>query len=63
MYWIKSGIENPSKSEIIGRRGGDEKTNDHAEQTKSLTLKHLKKSTYIYKQNSSLNKSKLKPEQ
>jgi len=25
MYWIKSGIENPSKSEVIGRCGGDEK--------------------------------------
>jgi len=31
MKWIKSGIENPSKSEVIGRCGGDEKTNDHAE--------------------------------
>ena len=31
---IKSGIENPSKSEVIGRCGGDKKTNDHAEQTK-----------------------------
>ena len=34
MQWIKSGIENPSKSEVIGRCGGDEKTNDHAEPTK-----------------------------
>ena len=35
MEWIKSGIENPSKSEVIGRCGGDEKkTNDHAEPTK-----------------------------
>ena len=25
MLWIKSGIENPSKSEVIGRCGGDEK--------------------------------------
>ena len=25
-YTIKSGIENPSKSEVIGRCGGDEKT-------------------------------------
>ena len=25
---------NPSKSEVIGRCGGDEKTNDHAELTK-----------------------------
>ena len=36
MCWIKSGIENPSKSEVIG---GDEKTNDHAEPT-SRTLKN-----------------------
>ena len=35
MQWIKSGIENPSKSEVIGRCGGDEKNpNDHAEPTK-----------------------------
>ena len=34
MWWIKSGIENPSKSEVIGRCGGDEKTNDHTEPTK-----------------------------
>jgi len=35
MLWIKSGIENPSKSEAIGRCGGDEKPpNDHAETTK-----------------------------
>ena len=34
MCWIKSGIENPSKSEVIGRCGGDEKKNDHAEPTK-----------------------------
>ena len=25
MQWIKSGIESPSKSEVIGRCGGDEK--------------------------------------
>ena len=24
MEWIKSGKENPSKSEVIGRFGGDE---------------------------------------
>ena len=34
MEWIKSGIENPSKSEVIGRCGGDEKMNGHAEPTK-----------------------------
>jgi len=26
MKWIKSGIEDPSKSEVIGRCDGDEKT-------------------------------------
>jgi len=26
MLWLKSGIENPSKSEVIGRCGRDEKT-------------------------------------
>jgi len=30
----KSGIENPSKSEVIGSCGGNEKPNDHAEPTK-----------------------------
>ena len=34
MSWIKSGIENPSKSEVIGCGGEDEKTNAHAEPTK-----------------------------
>ena len=30
---------NPSKSEVIGRCGGDEETNDHAEPTKSNAKK------------------------
>ena len=30
----KIWYRNPSKSEVIGGCGGDEKTNDHAEQTK-----------------------------
>ena len=35
MLWIKSGIENPLKSEVIGCCGGDEKKrNDHAKPTK-----------------------------
>jgi len=35
MYLIKSGIENSSKWEVIGRCGGDEKNpNDHAKPTK-----------------------------
>ena len=43
MEWIKSGIENPSKSEVIGRCGGDEKTNDHTERQKSNAKKIDKK--------------------
>jgi len=35
----KIWYRNPSKSEIIGRCGGDEKTNDHAEPTKVERLK------------------------
>ena len=34
---------NPSKSEVTGCCGGDEKTNDHAEMTKSNTKKNTKK--------------------
>ena len=34
MQWVKSGIENPSKLEVIGRCDGDEKNNDHTEVTK-----------------------------
>ena len=30
----KIWYKNPSKSEVIGRCGGDEKTNDHAEPIK-----------------------------
>jgi len=30
----KIWYRNPSKSEVIGRCGGDEKTNEHAEPTK-----------------------------
>ena len=30
----KIWYRNPSKLEVIGRRDGDEKTNDHAEPTK-----------------------------
>jgi len=41
---MKSGIENPSKSEVIGRCGGDEnKTNDPAEPTKVERSKKEKK--------------------
>ena len=29
----KNWDRNPTKSEVIGRCGGDEKTNDHAEST------------------------------
>ena len=41
MLWIKSGIENPSKSEGIGRCGGDEKTNDHPEPIKMSNAKNI----------------------
>ena len=41
-------MENPSKSEVIGRCGGDKKnTNDHAEPTKSRTLKNTPKNQTI----------------
>ena len=36
-------MENPSKSEVIGRCGGDETPNDHAEPTKVERLKNTKK--------------------
>ena len=37
MIWYR----NPSKSEVIDRCGGDEKTNDHAEPTKVERLKKI----------------------
>ena len=44
MQWIKSRIENPSKSEVIGRCGEDgKKTNDHAEPTQVERLKNTNK--------------------
>ena len=39
MSWIKSGIENASKSEVIGRCGGDEKTEWPHRTDKSWSLK------------------------
>ena len=39
MLWIKSGIENPSKSGVIGRFGGDEKPEWPRRTDKSRTLK------------------------
>ena len=42
MQWIKSGIENPSKTEVIGRCGGDEKTEGSRRTDKSRTLKNIK---------------------
>ena len=39
MQWIKSGIENPSKSEVFGRCGGDEKHEWPRSTDKSRTLK------------------------
>ena len=39
---------NPLKWEVIGRCGGDEKTNDHAEPTKRETLKKTTIKMNIY---------------
>jgi len=41
MKWIKSGIENPSKSEVIGHCGGDEKTEGPRRTDKSRTIKKI----------------------
>ena len=54
MQWIKSGIENPSKSEVIGHYGGDEKTEWPHRTDKNQTLIKKKESnqlpqhTYIF---------------
>ena len=40
---MKSRIENPSKSEVIGRCGGDEKNEWPRRSDKSRTLKNTKK--------------------
>ena len=42
MLWIKSGIENPSKSEVIGRCGGDEKTEWPRRTDKKSNAKKIK---------------------
>mgnify|MGYP000072482286 CR=1 FL=1 len=42
MLWIKSGIENPSKSEVIGRCGGVEKKR----QKSNAKKKYIKKSSF-----------------
>ena len=42
MQWITSGIENPSKSEVIDRCGGNEKT----EWTDNRTLNKNKKKMF-----------------
>ena len=46
MWWIKSGIENPSKSEVIGRCGGDEKNrmttqNQQKSNAKNIYIKEI----------------------
>jgi len=38
MYWIQSGIESPSQSEVIGRCGGGDKTEWPRRTDKSRTL-------------------------
>ena len=45
MLWIKSGIENPSKSEVIGRCGGDEKNEWPRRTYKSYAKKQKKQSS------------------
>ena len=45
MQWIKSGIENPSKSEVIGRCGGDEK-NEWPRRTDKWNAKNKGKKEY-----------------
>ena len=39
----KIWYRNPSKSEVIGHCGSDEKTNDHAESTKVERLNKIQK--------------------
>ena len=48
MQWIKSGIENPSKSEVIGRCGGDEKTNVTTQNRHKSNDKKKKKKEKTY---------------
>ena len=48
MLWIKCGIEIPSKSEVIGRCGGDEKTEWPRRTDKNRTLKKKKKKRYLH---------------
>ena len=43
MQWIQSRIENPSKSEVIGHGGGDEKNEWPRRTDKSRTLKNTHK--------------------
>ena len=48
MWWIKSGIENPSKSEVIGCCGWDEKTEMTMQnRQKSNAKKNPKKQNYL----------------
>ena len=56
----KIWYRNPSKSEVIGRCGGDEKLNDNAEPTKS-TLKKQNKKHYRQKPNAKKQNKKQKP--
>ena len=48
MLWITSGIENPSKSEVVGRCGGDEK-NEWRRTDKSRTLKKEKRTLDVHR--------------
>ena len=49
MSWIKSGIENPSKSEVIVRCGEDEKTQMTTQNRQKSNAKKTKKN-YLYVQ-------------
>ena len=43
----KIWYRNPSKSEVIGRCGGEEKTNDHADPTKKSNVKKKKRTNHL----------------
>ena len=49
MLWIKSGMENPSKSEVIGCCGGDEQnrmTTHNRQKAKTKTKTHRNEVVY-----------------
>ena len=58
MQWIKSGIENPSKSEVIGRCGGDEKMTMHNRQKSNAKKKKRKIQLLSFNINLNININK-----